>query len=103
MVGNPQPFKKRLEVVTLLDVIVGAEHAQKDALAKATRADEEQEIVGVLHHGEVHRLVDVVFVFGPQLLEVGDAVGQSLDGCHGLFVWVDAAKINNYFVMAKSV
>ena len=103
VVGNPQPLEERLEVVALVDVVVGAQHAQKDALAEAARADEEQKMVSVLHHGEVHRLIDVIEVFFPQLLEVGDAVGQSLDGCHGLFDWVDAAKISNYFVTAKSV
>ena len=60
-------------------------------------------MVGILHQRKVFRFVNEIKTLAPQLLEVGDAVGQSLDGCHDLFVWVDAAKINNYFVTAKSV
>ena len=82
VVGNPQPFELLLEIVALVDVVVGAEHAQEHALAEAARADKKEEVVGLLHHGDVLGLVHEIFSFLPDLAEVGDAVGQKLDFFH---------------------
>ena len=88
MVGYPQPLEEFLEVVALVDVIIGSEHAKEDALAKAARADEEQEMIGVFHNGEILRLIDEIKTLAPKLLEVGDAVWEKLDRCHRLLVLV---------------
>ena len=101
MVGYPQVSEELLEVVALVDVVVGAEHTQEDALAEAAWADEEEEIVGVLHHGDVSCLVDKIEVVSSELLEVGYAVGKSSDRCHdnagiGFDLGFDTAKIHNF-------
>ena len=84
--GNPQPLEELMKMITLIDIIVGAEHAQEDTLAEAAWAYEEEEVVCVLHQRKIHRLIDEIEVLAPQLLEVRDAVGKKLYRCHGMIV-----------------
>ena len=63
-------------------------HTQENALSKPAWADEEQEMISVLHHREIHRHIDEIFIFAPQLLEVGDAVREKLYRCHRMLVLV---------------
>ena len=74
IIGYPQPLEQRIEVVALVDVVVGTHHAQEDALAKASRPHKKEEIIRLFHDGQKHGLVYVILVFSPELLEVGDSV-----------------------------
>ena len=79
MLSGIHSLEQLLEVVLLIDVVVGFEHVQKQALAEAARADEKEKIACPFHPLEVHGLIYQVFVFLAHLLEVGDAVGYALE------------------------
>ena len=82
VVGYPKSLKEAVEIVALVDIVVIAEHAEEDALAEAARADEEEEVVGVLHPLNKYRFVNVIFTLLSDLFEVGNAVGEQFDFIH---------------------
>ena len=77
-----QPF----ELVGVIDVIIMVQHRQGEALAKAARADEEEELVGFLHFLYKPCLVHIVAVVFAYCHEVHHAIRYAF-GCsfHCLF------------------
>ena len=55
--GHVETLEKLREVVLLVDVVVGLEHVEEQALAESSRADEEQEVSCLFHPLEIHGLV----------------------------------------------
>ena len=79
MLSHIESLEQLLEVVLLLNIVVGFKHVQEQALAEAARANKEEKVTCPFHPLEEHGLVDQVFVLAQHLLEVGDAVGYLLD------------------------
>ena len=79
MIGDIKALEQLLEVVLLIDVVVGLQHVEEQALAEAARTDEEKKVAGILHPFEEHGLVNQIFMFFSYLLEVGNAVRYALE------------------------
>ena len=96
-IQSPEQF---LEVVFLIDIIIGLEHTEEKALAETAWPDKKQEVACPFHFLEIHGLVDQIFVFIPYLLKIRDAVGYQFEVvAHNGFFF--SANIAFYFQTAK--
>ena len=86
MVGNPEAAEELVEVLAVVDVVVGMQHIEEKTLPETSGADEEKEIRRSLQNGDKHRLVDEVIVVSPYLFEVRDAVGKKFNYIHNMLV-----------------
>ena len=86
MVGNPEAAEELVEVLAVVDVVVGVQHIEEKALPETSGTDEEKKIRRPLQNGDKHRLVDEVIVVSPYLFEVCDAVGKKLNFIHNMLV-----------------
>ena len=68
-----QPF----EPVCRIDVVIMPEHGHGEALSESARADEEEELVGVLHLLDEPCLIDVIAVILPYGNEIHHPVGYA--------------------------
>lgn len=57
-----------------LDVVVGLEHREKDALAKTTWTDEIEKISSFLHLGYKHSLVSTIIVLTLNPCIIGNTI-----------------------------
>ncbi len=89
VVSYIKPFEQRIEVVLFIDVIVSLKRAEEQALAEPARTDEEQKVPSQFHLLEIHGLVDQIKTLLLYLLEVADAVGNTLEVvAHNRFLFV---------------
>ena len=63
--------------VCRIDVVIMPEHGHGEALAESARADEEEELVGVLHLLDEPCLIDVIAVILPYGNEIHHPVGYA--------------------------
>ena len=70
MAANPKFAKQLFELVLQIAIIIGFEHAQEEALAKASRTDEYQIVGLVFQHRDIHRLINIILIVFDDLLEV---------------------------------
>lgn len=82
MILDPKAIEKGVEILSIIQIIIGPEHIQEDALAKPPGTDEEKKMTRLLQFLDILALVYKIEAFASQLLEVGNAVGNELELSH---------------------
>ena len=78
MLAYPEIAKPLLELILGMTIVIGMEHAQKDALSKTTRSDEDEVTCLLLQLWDIHGLIHVVYVLFHHRLEIRHAVWNLL-------------------------
>jgi len=79
MISDIHPLEQLLEVVLLIDIVVGLEHVEEQALAEAARTDKEKEVPRVLHFLEEHALVNQIHILSSYLPEISNTIRNALE------------------------
>jgi hypothetical protein len=75
----PPLSEELLEVVGVVDVIIGGQHVDEQRLAEAAGADEEEVASFLLYQGDEVGLVHVVTIVTGEALVVAQSVGDAFD------------------------